>query len=347
MLGTLGLIQAILSVSWPIYALPLHHPLCEQGGLWGAALSLHHEIPELGLTDRHQIDRMKAQGFESISFVIHWHQDNIYSHQIRAQGKEWVDDPRLINSISYAKRLGLKVMLFPIIWLEHRKAREWRGVLKPTYPKRWWKSYRKFIIHYARISQDLQIEWLSIGSELSSMEAQYSSWQDLIHKVRNVYTGRLIYSANWDHYQDVPFWNLLDAIGMTAYYEIAGTPGDSVQSMQDSWNLIRSALHEWHAYKRFHIPIVFTEIGYTSQVGSATHPWNYNASTHVDLQEQSNAYQAFTDSWKKDQLLCAAFFWNSWGLGGLQDSWYTLTGKPALSRIQSFIKARKRDLQSH
>lgn len=330
-----------------VYALPLQHPLCKQGGLWGAALSLHQEIPEFGLTDFHQINRIKTQGFDSISLVIHWHQPNIYSHEIRPQGKEWVKDQRLIKNISYAKRLGLKVMLFPIIWLEHRKPREWRGVLKPTHPKRWWSSYRHFIMHYAQISQKLHVDWLSIGSELSSMEAHYTLWQDLINQVRKIYTGQLTYSANWDHYQDVPFWDLLDAIGMTAYYEIARKSRESIQVMNDYWNLIRSALHEWHTYKRFRIPIMFTEIGYTSQVGSAAHPWNYIASTHTDLQEQSNAYQAFTDSWKEDQVLCAAFFWNSWGFGGLQDSWYTLAGKPALARIQSFIKARKRGLQSY
>ena len=339
----------LLILTWlgVVYAQKSQVDLCQDGGLWGSALSLHEDLPEFGLNDQKQIDRMVEQGFRSISLVVHWHQEHVSSHGIHAAGLEHTSDQRLIKAIHYAHQKKLVVMLLPIIWLKQRAKGQWRGTLHPTHPTLWWKAYTRFIMHYATIAQKHKVAWLSIGSELSSMEKEWMAWRQLIKKIRMTYQGKLIYSANWDHYQNVPFWHLLDAMGMTAYYEIATYEGATVQHMLDRWHLVRSALHEWYASKQYQIPLLFTEIGYASQKGSATQPWHYTRSTLVDLKEQFRAYQAFALTWYKDPLLCTAFFWNSWGIGGLQDTWYTLSGKPALMMIQAFMQARKRSMQSY
>lgn len=319
---------------------------CQKDIVWGSALSLHREIPELSLGDQQNVARIKRQGFEAISLVVHWHQTDIYSHDLRPQGKEWIDDQRLLAMIRHARQAGFKILLFPIIWLNQRAHKEWRGVLKPRHKALWWNQYQKFILHYAQIAAREKVDWLSIGSELSSMESNLIEWQKLIRLVREVYPGDLIYSANWDHYQSVSFWHLLDVIGMTGYHEIARQNDRSLHAMKDRWHLIKAALFEWHSYHQFQIPIMFTEVGYASQQGSAVHPWNYTQSKVVDLEEQYLAYRSFIETWQNSNLLCAVF-WNSWGLGGLQDSWYTLTGKPILSLIRSLLKSRKRTVQSH
>ena len=68
--------------------------------------------------------------------------------------------------------MGLKVIIFPILWIEKRPNGEME---RPTNPKdrdRWWSAYRSWLIELATIAQKHQIDYLSIGSELSSLEEE-------------------------------------------------------------------------------------------------------------------------------------------------------------------------------
>ena len=97
-------------------------------------------------------------------------------------------------------------------------AGEWRGKLAPTDRDRWYESYRSFILHYASLAEACGAQEFSVGSELGSMQVDAERWRSLIATVRANYRGRLLYSANWDDYESVPFWRDLDAIGVTGYY---------------------------------------------------------------------------------------------------------------------------------
>ena len=68
----------------------------------------------------------------------------------------------------------------------------------------------QFYVHFA---QQNQVEMLSIGSELCSLEGDYKHWSRIISYARNHYDGLLTYSANWDHYHDISFMKDLDYMG--------------------------------------------------------------------------------------------------------------------------------------
>ena len=68
--------------------------------------------------------------------------------------------------------------------------------------------------------------------------------------------------GNWDHF-GVPFWDLLDVIGLTAYYPLLSSSekkltGDHIErerSMVDRWRMIRLGLNDW-LERRAHAPFL-------------------------------------------------------------------------------------------
>jgi len=200
-------------------------------------------------------------------------------------------------------------------------------VIKPSDPDTWWAQYETFILHYAAIAAETKIGLLSIGSELVSLEPERARFEHLIARVRAVYSGRIIYSANWDHYRPVTFWDLLDYVGMTGYHALAKTTTPTLADLEGGWSAVKKDIVAFsHEIGR---PVIFTEIGYPSQDGTAMHPWDYTTSDPVDLEEQYLCYRAFFNVWKDEPALGGVYFWNWWGAGGPTDGWYTPKGKPA------------------
>ena len=78
-------------------------------------------------------------------------------------------DEGLRVTTKLAKERGLKVMLKPHLWLRDRSNDMWRGKISmPTEEAwaTWFGEYRTFIMHYARLAAELDIEAFCIGTEL-------------------------------------------------------------------------------------------------------------------------------------------------------------------------------------
>ena len=300
----------------------------------GMALSPHFELPDQGMTFDSMIDEIATLGASHMSLVVQWSQTDVSASTLGPDPKETLPDARLRGLIRRARSRGLQVMLFPILWVEQRKIGEWRGTLAPIDPEAWWANYEHFVLHYAKIAQDENAAIYSIGSELASLEDDEPRWRALIGKVRAIYSGRLIYSANWDHYAEVPFWDALDLVGLTAYYELTQDPDASVAELTAAWRKIRDVLLDWRELTKTTAPFVFTELGYPSIDGTATAPWDYTRRTKVDLEEQRRCLEAFRRAWGHREELAGVFFWNWFGPGGPKDRWYSLKGKPALDVVK-------------
>ena len=303
----------------------------------GTALTLYFELPELGMSYEQLLWELSREGFTHVSVVVQWAQQDTRSVELTSKHTEATPDEVLKRVIHRAHALGLKVLLFPIIWVERRAEGEWRGKLSPRDPARWWLSYRKMIAHYTALASELKVWGLSVGSELSSLESDERQWRSLIQEVRAQFTGVLTYSANWDHYDQVPFWDALDLIGISAYYELADDPHHTRETLRRRWAHVRWALHDWHERSGLRTSLLFTELGYPSHEAGAVTPWHDHASDRVSLKTQEDSFWAFRETWADDTLLAGAFLWTWWGLGGPHDAWYTLRGKPALREVRRWI----------
>ena len=302
-------------------------------------LGLFEKTP--GYSYAGELREIRETGADHVSLVVTWYQkdirsDEIYPRWSAAGDFETIPDEQLARVIDGAHRSGLKVMLFPVLRIEERKEKEWRGVIAPKNPEIWLKSYQRFIDHYARMAGRHRVVLFSIGSELCSMEDKAEFWSGLIESIRKTYGGKLIYSANWDHYKKIPFWDKLDYLGINGYYEIASGPKVNITDVVFRWWSIENELASWQ--ERYHKKIIFTEIGYPSMDGGCQKPWDYTRDAPVDLEEQAACYQAFFLSWGKSQKLGGVYFWNWFGTGGQNDRTYTPRGKPAEKVLRQWFK---------
>lgn len=314
----------------------------------GIALGLYSKDP--AYTYEQELKEIKATGADHVSLVVSWYQKDIRSNTIypkylsatEQHDNVTTPDSQLTGVIDQAHQLGLKVFLFPILRLTERKGKEWRGDLKPADPAAWWVSYHHFTLNYARLAEKHGVELYSVGSELCSQEPDNREWRHLIKEVRDVYRGKLLYSANWDHYQKIGFWRDLDFLGLNGYYQLASHPNPTLNELITRWNQIREKLVHWQdLYNR---PIILTELGYPSMDGASEDPWDYSRQAKIDLEEQALCYEAFFRVWggrnpaslnqasltqARDKRLGGVYFWNWYGDGGPEDRGYTPRNKPA------------------
>lgn len=236
------------------------------------------------------------------------------------------------ESLILAKEAGLQVMIKPQIWFDHGK---FTGHFKLNSPIDWEKfeqSYADFIIQYARLSEKHNLHLFCIGTELSSFILERESfWKRLIENVRKVYSGKLVYAANWDTYKKIPLWDKLDYIGVDAYFPICNDQTPSIKSLMKGWHPYAEGLKDFGNDSRKQI--LFTEWGYRSADYCGKEPWDYNEKLDYNPNAQYNAYQAvFKMFWDKDWF-AGGYVWKWFPsyneAGGHGNNRYTPQNKPA------------------
>ena len=89
---------------------------------------------------------------------------------------------------------------------------------------------------HAELAIEAGVDLLSIGSELNTTEGQVSRWLALVDRIRSRYEGSLSYTANWDRFDKVGFWTLVDVIGVSAYFELErDRPDAPVSDLVRAW----------------------------------------------------------------------------------------------------------------
>jgi hypothetical protein len=76
------------------------------------------------------------------------------------------------------------------------------------------------------MAQDNDVERFCVGTELEGTAVQEARWRNVITGtlgVTGIYTGPLLYAESWTYTNTVMFWDLLDYIGIDAYYPVALT----------------------------------------------------------------------------------------------------------------------------
>jgi hypothetical protein len=251
------------------------------------------------------------------------------------QSRQWRGETEIgtIETIIAAKKLGLKVMMKPHIWV---MGQGWAGAYdmqNETDWVKWEKAYSKYIMRFAEISDSLNVEIICIGTEFkNAVKKRPQFWATLIDQVRKSYHGKVTYAANWDNYDNVTFWNKLDYIGIDAYFPICDSETPTVQELNEKWKPVVQKLQAFQSkYKK---PILFTEFGYRSMDFSAAGHWEMdNKNGEVNLEAQKNATEAIFNTFWKQDWFAGGFLWkwhsNHEQKGGINDSHYTPQNKPA------------------
>jgi hypothetical protein len=268
---------------------------------------------------------------EWVAICVFWYQDNLSSTTIYP-AYNTPSNSSVVKVISMAHELRMKVMLKPMV---DPLNGGWRGQIPPS--TNWFRSYANFIDFWANFSQKYGVDLLCVGCEFSANDIETTSWENITARVRERYSGPITYAANWDHYQNLHWWDSLDYVGIDAYFPLTNITDPTVEQLKAGWSPWVNAMASWQT--TVSKPIIFTEIGYRSACGTNEAPWNYSASMPVDLQEQVDCYDATFQTFHNKNWFYGFYWWNwetSPYAGGNSDTGYTPQNKPVQSLITSW-----------
>lgn len=223
-----------------------------------------------------------------------------------------------------ASAAGINTLLKPHIWLSNRDDGVWRGQIAMSSEGewvQWFAQYSEIMLHYAALAEELNIPALCIGTELHGTVHREAEWRSLIDKIRSVYSGQLTYAANWyEEYEDVPFWDALDWIGVQAYFPLSQEEYPTALELETAWGQWLDKLEVLQA--EVDRPVLFTEVGYRSVPYTAAEPWTWPA--RGERTEDERAFVAQADAY---EALFRAAAVRPWLEGVYLWKWYPSTGR--------------------
>jgi hypothetical protein len=291
------------------------------------------------------MEQLASLGIEWASLTATWYQDQYNSTKIYSLRDKTPSDESLIFAIRKLHGLKFKLMLKPHLDLVQSDGK-WRGEIGFTNPgdwQAWFDSYTAFILHYAGLAAQENVELFCIGTELTNPSlSQPGFFRELIKKVREIYKGPLTYAANWnEEFDSIEFWNELDYAGIDPYFPLVTSLRHTVEQLKEAWEDWIKIIEPWQ--KKIDKPVILTEIGYKSSVGANDEPWQHSPIGEVDLQLQVNCYEALLETfWDKPWFY--GVYWWYWGvhpnMGGNTNRDFTPQNKPAGEVIKQWYKEK-------
>jgi hypothetical protein len=264
-----------------------------------------------------------------------------------------VSDDEIRHAIDLARDNGLRVILKPVVNCDDQVWRAWIRFYRPVTdeeraqgitgefdpwgeePRRrdgyvkdmakwetWWQNFGGFLIHYAHIAAEKEVEAVCLGCEMNSTEEFEARWRDLIARVRDVYGGQITYDVNHGREREVAWWDAVDFISTSAYYAVPPPQGVAVEeailkttSKSDIVAELERVKDELTAVSaKWQKPILFIETGVTNVRGCARYPWSHpyaEIESPLDETEQANYYEAmFEVFWEEPWFM--GFAWWDW-----------------------------------
>ncbi len=282
---------------------------------------------------------LRNLGTEWVSLVVTWYQDSPHIPNLAPSLDSTPSDSAVIYVINRIHSLNMKVSLK--LHLDCRNG-EWRGYIQPDSEGVWFRNYLAFLKHYLQLANSFGVEEFVIGTELEGTTRNYErEWRMMIDTVRRYYSGRILYSANWNRYQtDLSFWDALDFVGISAFFPLTDRPDPSLEDLSNAWEY--RWLPEISSFqRRVGKPIIFSEIGYRSVDGCNIRPWDWQMRGEVDTTEQKGCYEAALFTFFYLPWFEGIYFWN-WltdpAQGGPNCTDYTPNNKPAARIVADWYR---------
>ncbi len=255
----------------------------------------------------------------------------------RRAGSE--NDESVIHASLTADRLGMSVMMKPHIWL----GRSWPGEIEMKSDEDWQKFfqyYYRWIRHFALMAEMYEMELLTMGVELCKATVGHEEeWLTMVKKIRRIYSGDITYSANWgEEFESLGFWKAFDYIGLNSYYPLYD--GEEA-SMDDLKKGVREVVKKIEKIQAQHqIPVMLTEIGFTSTMKPWQHPHETAGGKQLNLGHQERCYEAVFSTLHDKEWLAGIYWWK-WpsylSYGGPRDPDFTPNGKPAQDVVEKWF----------
>ncbi|MEA2904098.1 MAG: hypothetical protein QOI12_1485 [Alphaproteobacteria bacterium] len=237
-------------------------------------------------------------------------------------------DEELRIAIREARALGFTVLVKPHVWVPE----SWAGAVEPRSEadwRTWFAGYGAAVEAIATIAAQENADAFSIGTELART-TQRPEWFELIARLRAAFPRTLVYVAhNVEEAEAIPFWTLLDAIGVTLY-----PPLGAARDRPGRLKTMRAAARRLDQIAaRTDRRIVVGEIGLRSAEGATLKPWE-SAEERAAVADPLIQAEVLGD-WLgvlRRPSVRGVLVWRWFtdpAAGGLGDTDFTVQGKPA------------------
>jgi len=254
-----------------------------------------------------------------------------------SRGRTAVSDRRLGSLLDSLHRQGLQVLVRPL--LQIRDTRWWRGNIQPHDRWAWQRSYSSVLVDLARVAEEHNAERFCIGVEMNSTQEDRELWEAIVGDVRAVYSGRVVYAANWDGYWAVPFWDLVDEMHIDAFFPLNVGDDATVEQLVAAWQPYVEKVLERQAQTGK--PLVLGELGLMPQAGRWRTPWVCEIDEPLDPDAQWKYYLAARIAWS--EKVAGVYIWAvdiDSGEDGLVGT-FSPIGKPVENLVREWFTERQ------
>lgn len=296
-------------------------------------------------TDVNPVIKVSANYVALMPFAV---LKNLDAPEIRFNSKrQWFGETKegIAQYANLFEKNNIKIMLKPQLWVWHG---EYTGFIEMKTDENWKTledSYSKFILFYAKLAQEINVDIFCIGTELEKFVINRPKyWNELITKIKKIYSGKLTYAANWDEFKRIPFWNQLDYIGVDAYFPLSDKKSPTIEEFEKGWIPHKKEIQRIR--EKVNKPVLFTEYGYRSVHFTGKEPWKSDRlSGNVNLEAQKNATQAIYNQFWKEDWFVGGFIWKWFHkhnkVGGENNNRFTPQNKPTEKLLRKLYKRSK------
>lgn len=223
----------------------------------------------------------------------------------------------VLRPARWADERGLTFMLKPHLgyW---GSSFAWRGEIAfgddDAAWARFFDTYTRFLFRMAELAEQGEAEWFVVGTELGGTVQHEARWRAIIAGVRERFSGKLTYAANWDAYRDVPFWDALDAVGVQGYFPVTDKPAPGAvfappteAQLRRRWRAVTDRLAAFA--DEAGRPVLFTELGYDATPTATSEPWVNGNSTPAGGELQRRALRIALQSIEQEDRILGLFLW--------------------------------------
>ncbi len=251
-------------------------------------------------------------------------------------------DEGVVHDAYTARQLGMATILKPQVWLGRGS---WPGDVEMQSEEDWrqfFDHYYRWMRHYALLAEINRMDMLCVGVEFSKATLQRpDDWRRLIRKLRGIYSGPMVYAANWGkEFESLEFWDELDYIGLDCYYPLSQEEKPGEEELKAAFqNVLQRAQAVSEKYSR---PVIFTEIGFTSTTTPWKEPHKDGRGRAYDGEAQKQCYRIVMEalSTENENWNHGLLWWKFptyLSDGGPNHKGFTPNGKPAEEVVREWF----------
>ncbi len=259
---------------------------------------------------------IRETGADTVALIVNQFQDTFASTHISPDNFHTVSDEDLAAQIGLLHELGFAVMLKPMIdpldsiWRGEICLRRSIGIIAgrssdPVTP--WFESYLEMLLRYAEVASRTSCEIFCLGCELQYMEDQQPEWENIVDRIREVYSGILTYNFNRDveNFNERRGWfRKLDLVGVSGYFEL-DAPGDGLVA---AWTKQRDRLRRFADWVGR--PLFFAETGARPIAGAARITGDFGRpATVYSEEEQAGYYDSMQEVFEPEEWFYGTVWW--------------------------------------